>query len=159
MNGGLHAVTLGKDDHQTIRVQLAKREPLAAKGQLAFDLMIIIKRTMPGADGDMVAIDQCVLLIKLITLHHQFGISIRMLGTLASSQPFQIDVEYPSNTQCLVDSGQRIEWREVLTHSRLTHPHQLGECLVTQTPPQLIQTSAQCIHSCRQKRYLTVFLY
>lgn len=48
--------------------------------------MIIIKRTMAGTDGDMVAIDQRVLLIKLLTLYHLLGRSIRVFRALTSGQ-------------------------------------------------------------------------
>lgn len=48
MNSWLHAVTLGEDDGQVVRVELAELEPLAAKGQLAFNPMLVIERSVPG---------------------------------------------------------------------------------------------------------------
>ncbi|MNP31262.1 hypothetical protein D3C76_1243760 [compost metagenome] len=65
MDSWLHAVALGKDDGHVLRVQLTELKPLAAKGQLAFNLMLVIERTVASTDSNVVPVNQCVLFIEI----------------------------------------------------------------------------------------------
>ncbi|MNL77827.1 hypothetical protein D3C87_2040900 [compost metagenome] len=68
--------------------------------------MVIIESSMAGTHGDMVAIDQRVLLIKLIRSHSLLGNPIGMFRALTRGQPLQIHIARSCNAQRLVDGGQ-----------------------------------------------------